>query len=271
MPEFGRRTIIAAVSTIERWYHADIDRFLLEHTREDELRTGSGDSKRARANDLIRHLVRNPEREAAEGGNLTDMVVRDLIARATESSGDSFQEAMPELSRALKRDGFEVVNGQLRRTLPEALNLPASDDEVHTLLQQFDFVVPLGHLDQAISNHTSGNWAAANGQLRSFVEALMDSIAERLELDTSKLPSGGWARVEWLANRTPPFFLRELNEWQTDSKSGRPIGFIYGIWQRLHPQGSHPGLSDEDDATFRLHVVLLLARLLLRRLRGRTS
>jgi hypothetical protein len=32
-----------------------------------------------------------------------------------------------------------------------------------------------------------------------------------------------------------------------------------------HPQGAHPGLSDEEDCTFRLHVVLLTGRLLLTR------
>jgi hypothetical protein len=51
-----------------------------------------------------------------------------------------------------------------------------------------------------------------------------------------------------------------LNEWDDDGK-----GFINGLVKRLHPQGPHPGLSDEDDSTFRLHVVLLTATLLLRR------
>ncbi|TIT17485.1 MAG: hypothetical protein E5W70_32070 [Mesorhizobium sp.] len=41
--------------------------------------------------------------------------------------------------------------------------------------------------------------------------------------------------------------------------------FINGLMKRLHPQGAHPGLSDEDDSTFRLHIVLLSARLLLTR------
>jgi hypothetical protein len=38
-----------------------------------------------------------------------------------------------------------------------------------------------------------------------------------------------------------------------------------GLANRLHPKGSHPGLSDNEDSTFRLHVVLLTARLLLTR------
>jgi hypothetical protein len=60
---------------------------------------------------------------------------------------------------------------------------------------------------------------------------------------------------------SPPFLSRDLNEWSDDGKN-----FINGVFKRLHPQGSHPGLSDEEDYTFRLHLVLLIPRLLLRRL-----
>jgi hypothetical protein len=41
---------------------------------------------------------------------------------------------------------------------------------------------------------------------------------------------------------------------------------MQAFFRRLHPAGSHPGLSDEDDSTFRLHLVLLVARNLLRRI-----
>jgi len=37
------------------------------------------------------------------------------------------------------------------------------------------------------------------------------------------------------------------------------------FFRRLHPQGAHPGLSAEEDSTFRLHLVLLVGRQLLRR------
>jgi hypothetical protein len=53
---------------------------------------------------------------------------------------------------------------------------------------------------------------------------------------------------------------RELNEWDDNG-----LGFINGLMKRLHPKGSHPGLPDEEDSTFRLHIVLLTARLLLTR------
>jgi hypothetical protein len=64
----------------------------------------------------------------------------------------------------------------------------------------------------------------------------------------------------WLAQRDPPFFIAGLNGW--DFQGG---GFMESFFRRFHLQGAHPGLSAEGDSTFRLHLVLLVGRQLLRR------
>jgi hypothetical protein len=221
-----------------------------------------------RVNHLIKYLLENPDAETAEGENLVDIVVRDLVRRAHDTPPESwapshgFAERFPDLARALDRDGFVVEDGHLRRMLPRALGLPEADDEVRVLLKRFGFGVPAGHLNQAIQNHTDGKWAAANSQLRSFMEGLLDEIAERIAANTSMVPSPpGHSRRTWLASTvSPPFLLTSLNEWDGQGK-----GYFEAFFRRLHPQGSHPGLSDEEDCTFRLHIVLIAARLLLRR------
>jgi hypothetical protein len=134
---------------------------------------------------------------------------------------------------------------------------------VHDLLKRFGFTTPMGHLDQAIQNHTDGHWAAANSQIRSFLEGLVNEIAEKLA-QGAPLPAPGGARLSWLAKLDPPFLLAPLNEWDGQGK-----GFFEAFYRRLHPQGSHRGLSDEEDSTFRLHTALIVARLLLRRLAQR--
>jgi hypothetical protein len=58
------------------------------------------------------------------------------------------------------------------------------------------------------------------------------------------------------------FLAVDRNEWTQDGKN-----YINGLFKMLHTDGSHPGLSDEDHSTFRLHVVLVTARTFLRRLR----
>jgi hypothetical protein len=172
------------------------------------------------------------------------------------------RDFLPSIA-ALNATGSRSKTAKLRRALPEALDLPRADDEVHALLDKFQFATPKGHLDQAIAAHARGDWAAANAQFRPFVEGLLDLSAERL-LPGAALPPGGHPRRQVLAQMNPPFFFADLNEW-----TGQGTGFFEGFYRRLHPQGTHPGLSDEEDSTFRLHLVLLVARLLLRRLKQR--
>jgi len=165
--------------------------------------------------------------------------------------------------RALARDGYSLrVDADdgavsLLPMVPPDLELPIVDDEVHQLLKDFDLLEPLGHLDQAIAAHRQGNWASSNAQLRSFLESLVLGIATRFygAPASTKLEDC----IALLAQRG--FLLIDLNEWQNDGKD-----FTHGLFKRLHPQGSHAGLSNEDDSAFRLHVVLVTARLLLRRL-----
>jgi hypothetical protein len=267
MPKYSRKTILKATDLLDSFGHDGIDRFLLEYDLQDRI---GGGSVRDRANLVARYLLEHPNDEE-EGRNLTDVIVEELVAETIRHSTQhgyfnyaTLWERYPNLIRALERDGYSVENGQLQSTLPQALDLPQADDEVHTLLQRHGFDVPLGHLDQAITAHGRGEWAGANGQLRTFVEGLFDAIAQRLSARHPPAPVPGNASRQWLAQLNPPFFIPELNEW-----TGQGTGFIEAFYRRLHPQGAHPGLSDEEDSTFRLHLVLLAARSLLRRFEAR--
>lgn len=266
MSQFSRRTILAAVDSIIGRTHAEIDRFSLEYGLEGAVR---GFSKAEKANALGRYLLANLDALTDDGENLADAVVMALVEDAIrasfvgyprEFSLEEFDKRFSKLDRGLARDGFTVENGALQRALPAEIDLPRADDEVHALLDRYGFGVSRGHLDQGIAAHARGNWAAANAQFRPFVESLLDSIAEHLA-NGVPLPPAGNQRRQWLANRVPPFFLAELNEW-----TGQGQGFLEGFFRRLHPAGVHPGLSNEEDSTFRLHLVLLVSRLLLRRL-----
>jgi hypothetical protein len=143
--------------------------------------------------------------------------------------------------------------------LPVDVGLPKAESELIRLLEKHDLTTAKGHLDQALKNHANGNWAAANSQIRTFIESLFDDLAIKTDSDAANLKSGHMRRTH-LANTTPPLFERSLNEWDDTGK-----GFINGLVFRLHPEGSHPGLSSEDDCTFRMHFVLLTARFFLKR------
>jgi hypothetical protein len=221
-------------------YHGDLEDMLLRWEL-DELEARNG-SIQQRCRWLFRFLRDNPEVQH-DGQLISDLVVEEAARRVSPHRrgmhGDTF---VHELGRA----GYVIdEDRQLRRSLPEMLDLPAADDEVHALLNKHGLVTPLGHLEQAINAHTRGEWAAANGQARSFIESLLDEIAYLLDPNAPRGENQGEARRQLLANLAAPFLSRNLNEWSDDGKS-----FVNGVFKRLHPQGAHPGLSDEEDSTF---------------------
>lgn len=82
--------------------------------------------------------------------------------------------------------------------LPSEMDLPAADDEVHQLLKHFGFLQSMGHLDQAIQAHTTGDWAAANGQTRTFIESLFEEIA--FHVDAAEAATlGSWGDLGFSA------------------------------------------------------------------------
>jgi hypothetical protein len=90
---------------------------------------------------------------------------------------------------------------------------------------------------------------------------MLDEIALLIAPNAPSGQNQGEARRQALANMQPPFLSTSLFEWSADGKN-----LVNGVFKRLHSSGSHPGLSDEEDCTFRLHLVLLLGRHFLRRL-----
>lgn len=193
---------------------------------------------------------------------LAEALVRTAVDVLVPEPGTTEQAAF---LRGLALDGYVVSwieatrSPLLRSALPGEVDLPAADDETHQLLKHYAFNVPLGHLDQAIAAHTRGDWAAANSQIRSFLEGLLDDIALRIDPQkAAQLPTSENRRA-LLADRG--FLSKDRNEWTPEGKS-----YINGLFKMLHTDGSHPGLSDDDHSTFRLHLGLITGRTLLRRL-----
>lgn len=261
---FSRQTVLASMRVLETLTQGELTRFF--HELGPHLSNRISDealSKTKRLNSLLGLYDQDPDRATDDGNTIQNAItekaaslVRDDI-EFEEDGAPSWYVNQQELRRRLETDGFTVSGGKLRASLPLDVDLPAAQDELHRLLIKHKFSTALGHLDQALDAHARGKWASANSQIRPFFDSLFDEICERIDQGTKALGSGQPRRTQLAAKG---FFSRDLNEW---SDSGQ--GFMNGLAKRLHPQGSHPGLSDPDDSTFRLHVVLLTARLFLRR------
>jgi hypothetical protein len=234
-------------------YHGRFEDLILRWEL-DQFEARQGQAIHQRFRNLFRYVRDNPD-VTCEGRLISDLIVEEAARYVTPDHESG------TFVRALERAGYTIEDGRVRRTLPEMLDLPAADDEVHLLLTRYNLAVPLGHLDQAIDAHGRGHWAAANGQIRSSLESLLDEIAYLLIPNAPRGQNQGEARREALATLQPPFLSVNLFEWGNQGKN-----LVNGVFKRLNPQGAHPGLSTDEDSTFRLHLVMLLMRLFLRRL-----
>jgi hypothetical protein len=270
---FTRPTIAAAVAMLDGPLNqAKFDQMIFRLGLEAAIPFDTSLSVQKKAALLAREVARAGERiiPTIDGQvTLAEAVVREAVA-LTSTSPYVRQENQDRLVRALALDGFVIQWNDnpgagevplLRTALPDEVDLPATDDEVHQLLNHFGFAVSRGHLDQAIEAHTRGDWAAANSQNRTFLESLFDGIAVHIDSAEAAAATSSENRRAMLARRE--FLSVQRNEWTADGKN-----YINGLFKMLHTEGSHPGLSDEDRSTFRLHLALVTARTFLRRLKN---
>lgn len=262
---FTRPTLIAAVELLEQHSQARFNQVVLRLGLEDEISSNTGISVAKKCDLLGRIVVQRAETvlDTLEGSmTLGEAVVRQAAQLSQQDSVHALQTAF---ARGLARDGYVLTwadygrDASIRAALPAEIQLPQTDDEVHQLLKSSSFATPLGHLDQAIEAHTRGDWAACNSQLRTFLESLFDDIARNVRPQEAAQRPSSENRRALLAEIG--FLAVDRNEWTQDGKN-----YINGLFKMLHTEGSHPGLSDEDHSTFRLHVVLVTARTFLRRL-----
>ena len=265
---FSRRTVHAAIKTFRGLTVAELICFLLDLGREFPQAVGGdavGSSNPKRLNNLMMIVDQDPGRLLGDGELLVDAIVvkaasllPDPRPKYAWSTAPSISEDDATFLRLLNLDGFTVSDGVIRAALPTDLDIPQAEDDITRLLAKHSFSVSAGHLKQALDILGQGQrWAAANAQIRTFFDSLTDEIALMVDPSASELSSGHPRRTKLAA---AGFFYRDLNEWDD-----RGTGFINGLVKRLHPQGAHPGLSDENDAIFRMQLVLMTARLLLLR------
>lgn len=271
---FGRTTLVAAAEFLEGHVQAGFNQMAVRLELEREIPEDTGMSVQKKCARLARIVANDPDREidTLEGRKtLAEAVILEALALAEYESGNRAQMV---LEQSLARDGYALHweegeefarswsgrgGAALISALPQELAADEPNDEVRQILQEKGFERTLGHLNQAVSGHGRGDWAAANSQVRTFVESLVEEIAIDVGV-TNAHELTAENRLRALHNLG--FLSSERNEWLGDGK-----GFINGLIKMLHTEGSHPGLSDADHSTFRLHVVLVTARLLLRRLR----
>lgn len=261
-PQFTRKTILVASDLIAdhpamstHWAFGD---FILCLGADDAVPTDRSEGFLGdKWHRLKKHLVAHRSARTPD-----DEFMWNAVVRKAASLPGSYEDMT--FVRALARDGFSVTEqGEIRRMLPDIGDIPAADNEVHALLEELGLTVTKGHLEHAIDLHGRGEWEPANGELRKVIENIFDEAARKLDPVHAAAQKTSENRRQLLADLDPPFLIEGLGEWGNGGKN-----FVNGVFKRLHP-GAHAGMSEDDDCTFRLHLVLVVARLFLRRLKSR--
>jgi hypothetical protein len=110
------------------------------------------------------------------------------------------------------------------------------------------------HYRQAADNFIDGNWEACNGQLRSFLEDFLIVTCERLAGQPFNDPSASLQHLKDTGRLEP-------DEWN----------MFRSFWSGVQSNGPHRGLSDEEEALFRLHIATAVGRFVLHKTRSACS
>ena len=249
---FSKKSILELVKAINFQTHNEVEQFCIEFGIEEAI---SGTYIKEKETAIAKYLIANSDKIGPNGSILVVEIIEYAIKHYR--GWESFSEIHPELAHSLDRDGFEITDQGLKRKLPSLFPVAEQEDQLVTLLAKFGFDIARGHYEQAIAAHARGEWAAANAQLRTFTEEFFDKTQSII------CPGQyGSANERKIALAKAGFFIPEYNEYLFNG-----TGFIEGFWKRLHPEGSHPGLSEQEDSTFRLHLVILVIHYLLMRLK----
>ncbi|MDM5334968.1 hypothetical protein QUF56_17365 [Ureibacillus composti] len=250
MAVFSRATVYETLKILEQMSTTtDLQSFFFKYGIDNHLNMNS---KGAIILSAAKYIVDNPDFKGILGGDLSYEIVEEIINRILDN--DYYYEketgqflTSPNLKNLFLLDGYVIQNDKLVRNINTVVEEVELRDKLTLLLDKYLFTTAKGHYEQAISSFTRGDWAACNAQLRTYVESLFNDIAK--SLTGNDYDSSNNAR-QALATEASKVFYPEYNEWLDGGK-----GYIQGFWQRLHTEGSHPGLSNAEDANFRLGIV----------------
>ncbi|VAW16767.1 hypothetical protein MNBD_BACTEROID05-1160 [hydrothermal vent metagenome] len=248
---FSRAVILKLVENLNFRKHSDFDKFNLEFGLEDIVK---GEYIKEKEASLAKYLIHNKNAKGPKNGNLSYEILEYLIRNYR--GFEDIEEKYSELANLLGIDGYSLSKEGIKRNLPNEIQIQDQEDYLTEKLVEFKFNIAKGHYEQALSSYSRGEWAASNAQLRSFVEEFFNKVHDHISKENN---NSNHEKKQVLAKLG--FFNQELNEWVNNG-----CGFIQGFWKRLHPEGSHPGLSEKDDTEFRLHTVIVTITYYMKRL-----
>lgn len=166
-------------------------------------------------------------------------LVREVVEDKYEGRIDGRGDATPKLRRlieALRIDGFDLMDERIVATTPGPAALAPQISRLERDLEASGFVVARNHYRQAVESFVDGRLEAANGQLRSALEGFLLELCSRLTGQTVNDPKAAVDRLR--------------NAGHLDGDEAQLLKGLIGV---SNNRGAHQGLTDQDEALFRLH------------------
>lgn len=225
--------------------------------------------------DILRPPLLAAHEQAITGDRDAHEALLETVRRAVDTLYQYPQARgnLAALQEALLSDGYEIRWGEpnlMPNGTQECQLVPIDPDaipvrtEITALEAELDgrgYAEAREHYRLAVKHFTEQDHPSANGQLRNMVESLVVRLAvdHANYTDTRKANQCGQAiRTLYIPGGKPPAVV------------GSPLperdggGMLQGIWDILHSNGPHPGLSDADEARLRMQLCTGLARFLLK-------
>ncbi|MER7750266.1 hypothetical protein ABT013_33925 [Streptomyces bacillaris] len=220
--------------------------------------------------EMLRPALLNARISAAQQDNAhAHEALLEFVQLLVEGLKPDHRDKLPALTEAMSIDGYELQitenNSKITcQVLPNEPAVAPLNPEITVLeaeLKARGYTEALGHYQLAVKHFGEQDHASSNGQLRAALESLIVKVAVGHVgyADNGKANQGGIAiKSLYTPGGKPPAVL------------GQPLperdggAMLQGIWDISHSNGSHPGLSDAQEARIRMQLITGLAQFLLR-------
>lgn len=239
--QFSRRTLSALARALEVLSHAELSELFYRF----DAASDPGDDRNKLTRSLA--LVHALELELVVG--VPDAIAREILLEVWPRIQWDHTPLANRLSAALALDGYELTADGLRPASPTQGSPASGFSLVELSLEHAGLTVVLAHYRQSIATFVEQQHEAANGQLRSAVEAFFRELPRFV---------GGVPTSDAVAG------LQELQ--RRKSIDVQELHFLKSFWGILQDEGPHSGLTTAHESELRLQFGTSVIRYLLEKL-----
>ena len=150
--------------------------------------------------------------------------------------GSKYDCKLEDLLLSLAADGLKLINKRLVPTVDEEFSFEENMLKQNLHLMEFDEAV--NYLDQSYENFISKNWEASNSMTRTFLEFVTTAIAKRIAFKNGD-------NVNFKGHKMVRKYLR------THLLDEKEFLLLTDFMHWCSGNGSHPGVSDENECRLR--------------------